>query len=123
MRPTQQRYSAPRCEPTRNGNKSEAFSHKLRPPFGLTDDLLPNVLLACNVWHNLQTLRAIRLLCDAVDEAWSNDPSLEQLSLDVAVLEGAEADPTRHDYCGALYPINALRNLALLQVRTTSDNR
>lgn len=63
-----------------------------------------------------QTLRAIRQLCDAVDKAWSADPSQEQLSLDVAVLEGAESDQARHDHCGSLFPVNALRNLALLQV-------
>lgn len=36
--------------------------------------------------------------------------------MDIAVLEGAEADIARHDHCGALYPVNTLRNLALLQV-------
>lgn len=67
--------------------------------------------------QRLQTLSGIHKLCSAIDRAHSANPLQEGLSLDVAVLEGAEADPSRHDHCGALYPVNTLRNLALLQVR------
>lgn len=51
----------------------------------------------------------------ASDPAWKERH--ERLSLDVAILEGDEVDPARHDHCGAVYPVNTLRNLALLQVR------
>ncbi|CAM9861380.1 unnamed protein product, partial [Laminaria digitata] len=65
-----------------------------------------------------KTLSGIHELCSAIDRAHSAaNPPQEGLSLDVAVLEGAEADPARHDHCGALYPVNTLRNLALLQAR------
>lgn len=71
-----------------------------------------------------KTLREIQRLCDTIDQVVrtaASDPAskerYERLSLDVAILEGAEVDPARHDHCGALYPVNALRNLALLQVR------
>ncbi|CAM9521945.1 unnamed protein product [Sphacelaria rigidula] len=96
-------------------------------------DRLPSVLKQATKWGGdislavlipsaptsaaAETTAAIRRLCDTVDEAHSSDPSQTRLSLDVAILEGAEADTTRHDHCGALYPINALRNLALLQAR------
>lgn len=59
-------------------------------------------------------------MCSAIDKLQSHNPPQEGLSLDVAVLEGAEADPARHDHCGALYPVNTLRNLALLQVHLWS---
>lgn len=63
----------------------------------------------------MQTLRQVRLLCDVIDEA-VRLKQREKLFLDVAILEGAEADPARHDQSGPLYPINTLRNVALLQV-------
>ncbi|CAN0142041.1 unnamed protein product [Scytosiphon promiscuus] len=63
-----------------------------------------------------KTLREVRLLCDVVDEEVRLNRR-ERLSLDIAILEGAEDDPTRHDRSGPLYPINTLRNLALLQAR------
>lgn len=66
--------------------------------------------------HDVQTLRQVRRLCDVIDEA-VRLRQRESLSLDVAILEGAEADPARHDRSGPLYPINTLRNLALLQAR------
>lgn len=58
----------------------------------------------------------IQWLCRAVDKAFLADPHKGKLSLDIAVLQGAEAYPSLHDHCGALFPVNALRNLALLQV-------
>ncbi|CAB1097212.1 unnamed protein product [Ectocarpus sp. CCAP 1310/34] len=62
-----------------------------------------------------------RRLCQRVDQEVRAAPSrLKQLSVDVAILEGAEADPARHDHCGPLYPVNTLRNLALLQARDDS---
>ncbi|CAM9994866.1 unnamed protein product [Scytosiphon promiscuus] len=63
-----------------------------------------------------KTLRDVRLLCDVVDEA-VRLKQRERLFLDIAILEGAEDDPARHDRSGALYPVNTLRNLALLQAR------
>ena len=65
---------------------------------------------------SLQALSGIQELCCAIDRAHSTDPMQGGLSLDVAVLEGAEANPARHDHYGALYPVNNMRNLALLQV-------
>ncbi|CAM9786078.1 unnamed protein product, partial [Pylaiella littoralis] len=77
-----------------------------------------------------KTLLEIQRLCDAIDQAVrtadsssssdaasSQNNQYQQLSLDVAILEGAESDPARHDHCGPLYPVNNLRNLALLQAR------
>lgn len=75
------------------------------------------------VCTSAKTLREVQRLCEAIDQAvrTTSDPAskgrYERLSLDVAILEGAEIDPTRHDDCGVLYPVNNLRNLALLQVR------
>ncbi|CAM9192680.1 unnamed protein product, partial [Hapterophycus canaliculatus] len=62
------------------------------------------------------TSRKIRRLCDVIDEA-VRLKRRKSLFLDIAILEGAEADPARHDRSGALYPINTMRNLALLQAR------
>ncbi|CAM9653725.1 unnamed protein product [Ectocarpus fasciculatus] len=65
-----------------------------------------------------ETMSKIRQLCERVDQEVRAAPSRrKQLSVDVAILEGAEADPARHDHCGPLYPVNTLRNLALLQAR------
>eukprot|EP00903_Cladosiphon_okamuranus_P014200 g13193.t2 len=71
-----------------------------------------------------KTLREVQRLCDTIDRAVQTadgDPAskgrYQHLSLDVAILEGAEVDPARHDHCGVLYPVNTLRNLALLQAR------
>lgn len=78
----------------------------------------------------MQTLREIQRLCDAIDrvvrtaDGDSAPPEEQQkglLSLDVAILEGAEGDPARHDHCGPLYPVNNMRNLALLQVSRRND--
>lgn len=83
---------------------------------------VPTLFALC--FTQTQTLREIQRLCDAINRA-VRAADVDQfprggksrLSLDVAILEGAEADPTRHDHCGPLYPVNTLRNLALLQVR------
>ncbi|CAM9094863.1 unnamed protein product [Ectocarpus sp. 6 AP-2014] len=68
-----------------------------------------------------ETMSEIRRLCQRVDQEVRAAPNRrKQLSVDVAILEGAEADPARHDHCGPLYPVNTLRNLALIQARDDS---
>lgn len=63
-----------------------------------------------------KALTGVKKLVEDLDKAYASDPSLSYLSVDIALLEGAEGDPSKQDHCGPLYPVNTLRNLALLQV-------
>lgn len=63
-----------------------------------------------------RAMEAVETLCSQIDRAWKSRPSLSALSMDIALLDGVEADISRHDSCGPLYPVNTLRNLALIQV-------
>lgn len=64
----------------------------------------------------MQALEGVRQLAKDIDQEWKSDPKMAHLSVDIAVLEGAERDSSKQDHCGPLYPVNTLRNLALLQV-------
>ncbi|CAM9669602.1 unnamed protein product [Discosporangium mesarthrocarpum] len=95
---------------------ADRFPNVLAQALAWGGDISLAVLVPASPWSAARkTLKGVHDLCKAVDDAWATGK--EFLHLDVAVLIGAEGDEERSEDSVTLYPINTLRNLALIQAR------